>query len=129
LAFLQLPQPVFKIARIDRPQKLSIIWDIANPSPGVMSPRPTAPATTLIAPRISAVLRIGGKASSTDRSRRGATVRSRQSRKAAGSPASASSTALPVSAVASPSSSSSAARVARFVEPQGRPAGLPDWPF
>ncbi|MGC1887778.1 MAG: hypothetical protein WA709_17065 [Stellaceae bacterium] len=36
---------------------------------------------------------------------------------------------LRVNAVASPSSNSSAARVARFEEPRGRPAGLPDCPF
>jgi hypothetical protein len=36
---------------------------------------------------------------------------------------------LRVSAAASPSSNISAARVARFEEPRGRPAGLPDWPF
>ena len=70
---------------------------------------------------MSAALSIGGRASSTERSRRGATVRSRQSRKAVGSPARASSTALRLNAVASPSSSSCAARVDRLIEPRGRP--------
>ncbi len=67
--------------------------------------------------------------SELDRSRRGATVRSRQSRNAAGSPARASSTALLVNAAALPSSNNSAARVARLVEPRGRPPGLPDCPL
>ena len=39
-------------------RKLSIIWDIANPSPGVMAPRPTAPETTFIAPKMSVALLI-----------------------------------------------------------------------
>src|SRR5205823_15085320 len=110
-------------------RKLSIICDSANPSPGVMPPRPTASATAFIAPRISAALLVGGRESSTDRSRRGATVRSRQSRSAVGSPARASSTALRLSAVASPSSNSCAARVDRFIAPRGRPPGFPDCPF
>src|SRR5947209_7164594 len=94
-----------------------------------MPPRPTASATTFIAPRMSAALLIGGRESSTERSRRGATVRSRQSRNAVGSPARASSTALRLSAVASPSSNSCAARVDRLIEPRGRPPGFPDRPF
>jgi hypothetical protein len=100
-----------------------------TPRRGVMPPRPTASATTFIAPRMSAALLIGGRESSTGRSRRGATVRSRQSRNAVGSPARASSTALRLSAVASPSSNSCAARVDRLIEPRGRPPGFPDCPF
>lgn len=118
----RLSKSLASIAR----RKLSIICDSANPSPGVMPPRPTASATALIAPRMSAALLIGGRDSSTERSRRGATVRSRQSRKAVGSPARASSTALRLSAVASPSSSSCAARVDRSSSREaGWISGLP----
>jgi len=51
------------------------------------------------------------------------------SRNAAGSPASASSTALRVSASPSPASNSRAARLTWSRQPRGRPAGLPDLPF
>jgi hypothetical protein len=56
-------------------------------------------------------------------------MRSRQSRNAAASPASASSTALRVSASASPSSSNSAARLGLSRQPRGLPRGLPEAPF
>jgi hypothetical protein len=51
LIFLQLPQSVFEIAPVDRPQKVLIIWDSVNPSLGVMTPHPR--------PRQRAALRRG----------------------------------------------------------------------
>jgi hypothetical protein len=65
-------------------RKLSIIWDSANPSPGVMSPPPTASPTAFIAPRISAALSIGGGESSTERSRRDGAEAEPQCRRIAG---------------------------------------------
>ncbi len=61
----------------------------------------------------------------TSGSRRGATSRSRQSRIVLASPLIAISMALAVSAPDSPSSNSRAASVLRFLDPRGRPAGLP----
>jgi len=63
------------------------------------------------------------------RPRRGAMIRSKQSRIAAASPSRASAMAFRVSASTSPSSNASAMRVASFRQPGGLPAGLPDWPF
>src|SRR5437667_358905 len=73
--------------------------------------------------------RIGGRANGARGSRRGAMSRSRQRRKAASLPPSASSTALRARFSASPSSSSSAISVLRFLKPLGRPFGLPDRPL
>ena len=78
---------------------------------------------------MSAALRIAGKSTETGCSRRGATVRSRHMRSAAGSPESAISTALRANVSASPSSNIAAARVPRLVVPRGFPLGLPDCPF
>jgi hypothetical protein len=77
----------------------------------------------------SAAERSWGRASVVGRSRRGGRMRSRQRRNAIGSPASARSIALRVSASASPSSNASAARVARWRAPLGLPAGFPDRPL
>jgi hypothetical protein len=63
------------------------------------------------------------------RSRRGAMIWSRQSRSAPSPPPRASSTALRVSGVASPSGDIRPPEWARFEDPRGRPAELPDWPF
>jgi hypothetical protein len=78
---------------------------------------------------MSEALRIGGTASWIGRSRRGAMMRSRQSRNAPSLPPRASSTAFRLSASASLSNSASAASVALLRAPAGRPAGLPDRPF
>jgi hypothetical protein len=72
---------------------------------------------------------MGGIVNSTARSRYGPTMRSRHSRNAAGSPASASSTALRVNASPSPASNSRAARLTWSRQPRGRPAGLPRPPL
>src|SRR6202011_1828086 len=88
-----------------------------------------AEVTAFIAGAMSAALSIGGSWNLTVRSRHGAKMRSRQSRIAVGSPASASSTALRVKASDSPSSSAAATLVALLREPIRRPAGFPDRPF
>src|SRR5208282_4885873 len=108
--------------------KVSTTFANSAASAGASAPRATAAAIVSIAAARSAGLRIGGSASGTSRSRCGAIRRSRQSRKAAGSPPRASSTALRVKASASPSSSRWAACVDRLRHPCGaarRIAGTP----
>jgi hypothetical protein len=96
LRVLQLPQAIIEIARVDCPQEAFDHLRQREPL--------DAAAPDRVGDGLYRAKDIGGRASSTERSRRGATVRSRQSRKAVGSPARASSTALRLSAVASPSS-------------------------
>ena len=109
--------------------KISTICESATASSGVIAPCAAAAAIPAIAAARSAMLAIGGSVRSTGRPQRIPTMRSRQSRSAAGSPASANSIAFLVSASASPSSNSIAARVAAFTDPIGCPAGLPDRPL
>ena len=78
---------------------------------------------------MSAASTIGGRSRCTGRARRGAMIRSKQSRIAVGSPSRASAPAFRVSASTSSSRSASAMRVALFRQPAARPAGLPDWPL
>lgn len=66
-----------------------------------------------------------GRSNATRRSLRGGTSRSKHSRSAVTSPASARSIAFRVSAAASPPRNASAATVARLRAPFGRPDGLP----
>jgi hypothetical protein len=68
--------------------------------------------------------RTGGSSKSTGRSFRGGAILSRHTRKAAKSPALASSIALRVKVSASPSSRASTASVVLFLDPLGFPAGL-----
>jgi hypothetical protein len=61
LAFLQLPQSAFEIARIDRPEKGFDHLGERDPLRGCDGARASALLATFIAPRILVVLRIGGR--------------------------------------------------------------------
>ena len=129
LRVLQLPQAIVEIARVDRPQKAFDHLRQREPLAGGDAAAPDRVGDHLYRAKDvgSAVDRRQRELDRPVAARR--TVRSRQSRKAVGSPARASSTALRLSAVASPSSNSCAARVDRLIEPRGRPPGFPDRPF
>ena len=126
---LQRLQPPIEVARLDRP---NICVD-NHPDLGSLGRRDDAfdnrRVIAAIAAVISAGSMIGGKSSCTGRARRGAMIRSKQSRIAVGSPSRANSIALRVSASTPPSSNVSAVREAWFRHPRGLPAGLPDCPL
>ena len=132
LPLFKRSQPLVELARSSARTKASTSF--ANSpnspnSPAVISAEATALAIAAIVPAASPALCKAGSLKLTGRSRRGGKIRSRHSRIAVLSPASAISTTFRVSASASPSSSASAASVVRWRAPLGLPPGFPERPF